>query len=131
MTSLRMILLSFSVLIVAGCAKRTSSDLSSLPEVSISLEPIELSVENHNWLDVVVFVVHGGQRTRIVTVTAAKNASALIPEFALRHHGQIRLLAHAVRNPEPFLSEVIVVQRGMRIAWTLESDLKRSSVAIW
>ena len=131
MTSLRMILLSFSVLIVAGCAKRTSSDLSSLPEVSISLEPIELSVENHNWLDVVVFVVHGGQRTRIVTVTAAKNASALIPEFALRHHGQIRLLAHAVGNPEPFLSEVIVVQRGMRIAWTLESDLKRSSVAIW
>ena len=131
MTSLRMILLSFSVLIVAGCAKRTSSDLSSLPEVSMSLEPIELSVENHNWLDVVVFVVHGGQRTRLVTVTAAKNASALIPEFALRHHGQIRLLAHAVGNPEPFLSEVIVVQRGMRIAWTLESDLKRSSVAIW
>ena len=129
--SLRMILLSFSVLIVAGCAKRTSSDLSSLPEVSMSLEPIELSVENHNWLDVVVFVVHGGQRTRLVTVTAAKNASALIPEFALRHHGQIRLLAHAVGNPEPFLSEVIVVQRGMRIAWTLESDLKRSSVAIW
>ncbi|HEY0241288.1 MAG TPA: hypothetical protein VGC52_01360 [Gemmatimonadaceae bacterium] len=126
-----MILLSFSVLIIAGCAKRTSSDLSSLPEVSMSLEPIELSVENHNWLDVVVFVVHGGQRTRIVTVTAAKNASALIPEFALRHHGQIRLLAHAVGNPEPFLSEVIVVQRGMRIAWTLESDLKRSSVAIW
>ena len=131
MMSSRMILLTLGVFVIAGCAKRRSSDRSSLPEVSMSVEPIELSVANHNWLDVVVFVVHGGQRTRLVTVTAAKNASALIPEHALRHHGQIRLLAHAVGNPETFLSEVIVVRRGMRIDWTLESDLKRSSVAIW
>ena len=132
MTSFRIAHLAFAAILVTGCAaKRTSAERSSLPDLAEHIEPIELSVENHNWLDVVVFVVHGGQRTRLVTVTAAKNGSALIPEFALRHHGQIRLLAHAVGNPEPFLSEVIVVQRGMRIAWTLESDLKRSSVAIW
>jgi type IV pilus biogenesis protein CpaD/CtpE len=130
MMSLRIVLLALSVTLAAGCAKRTTSAHSSLPTAT-ALEPIELSVENHNWLDVVVFVVHGGQRTRLVTVTAAKNASALIPEHALQHHGQIRLLAHAVGNPETFMSEVIVARRGMRIEWTLESDLKRSSVAVW
>lgn len=131
MISLRIVLLTLGVVVAAGCAKRTTSERSSLPDAAASLEPIELSVENHNWLDVVVFVVHGGQRTRLVTVTAAKNASALIPDYALRHHGQIRLLAHAVGNPETFMSEIIVARRGMRIEWTLESDLKRSSVAVW
>lgn len=130
MTSLRIVLLTLSVTLAAGCTKRTTSAHSSLPG-AMALEPIELSVENHNWLDVVVFVVHGGQRTRLVTVTAAKNASAMIPEYALRHHGQIRLLAHAVGNPQTFMSEVIVARKGMRIEWTLESDLKRSSVAVW
>ena len=131
MTSFRIALLAFAAILVTACAKRTSSEHSSLPDLASHIEPIELSVANHNWLDVVVFVVHGGQRTRLVTVTAAKNASALIPEFALRHHGQIRLLAHAVGNPETFTSEIIVARKGMRIEWTLESDLKRSSVAVW
>jgi type IV pilus biogenesis protein CpaD/CtpE len=130
MTSLRIVLLTLCVALAAGCAKRTTSAHSSLPGAT-TLEPIELSVENHNWLDVVVFVVHGGQRTRLVTVTAAKNASTFIPEHALRHHGHIRLLAHAVGNPETFTSELIVARRGMKIEWTLESDLKRSSVAVW
>ena len=132
MTSSRIALLAFAAMLVTGCAaKRTSSEHSSLPNSAAHIEPIELTVSNHNWLDVVVFVVHGGQRTRLVTVTAAKNASAMIPEFALRHHGQIRLFAHAVGNPETFMSETIVARKGMRIEWTLESDLKRSSVAIW
>ena len=129
--TLRIALLTLSVMLSAGCARRTNSELSSIADISAKAEPVELSVSNHNWLDVVVFVVHGGQRTRLVTVTAAKNASALIPDHALRHHGQIRLLAHAVGNPETFTSEVIVARRGMRIEWTLESDLKRSSVAVW
>lgn len=130
MTSLRIAVLTLSVMFAAGCAKRTSQH-SALPDAASKIEPIELSVENHNWLDVVVFVVHGGQRTRLVTVTAAKSASALIPEYALRHHGQIRLLAHAVGNPQTFTSELIVARQGMKIEWTLESDLKRSSVAVW
>lgn len=131
MTSLRLAVLAFATLLATGCAKRTSSEHSSLPDLAPHIEPIELSVANHNWLDVVVFVVHGGQRTRLVTVTATKNASAMIPEYALRHHGQIRLLAHAVGNPQTFMSELIVARKGMRIEWTLESDLKRSSVAVW
>ena len=132
MTSFRIALLACAAMLVTGCAaKRPNSERSSLPDLAAHIEPIELSVANHNWLDVVVFVVHGGQRTRLVTVTAAKNASAMIPEYALRHHGQIRLLAHAVGNPETFTSEMIVARKGMRIEWTLESDLKRSSVAVW
>jgi hypothetical protein len=127
MTMLRTAFLSAAVVIsMAGCARQTGAAGDS----SLDLEPVELAVANHNWLDVVVFVVHGGQRTRLVTVTAAKSTTAMIPTFALRND-QIRLLAHAVGNPETFLSEPISVRRGMRITWTLESDLNRSSVAVW
>jgi hypothetical protein len=120
----RTFLLALVAVSASGCSKRPGK------RTELEAEPVELSVANHNWLDVVVFVVHGGQRTRLMTVTATKTLSMMIPPFALRSD-QIRLLAHAVGNPETFLSEPIIVKRGMRVAWTLESDLNRSSVAVW
>jgi hypothetical protein len=131
MTGLRRAVLTLSAALIAACAGRKHAEPASNPETNLALPAIELAIANHNWLDVVVFVVHGGQRTRLTTVTAAKSASTLIPEFTLRNQGHIRLLAHAVGNPETFTSEVIVVRAGMRIEWTLETDLKRSSVGIY
>jgi hypothetical protein len=95
-------------------------------------ETVKLDVNNHNWLDVVIYVVHSGQRTRVATVVATGSASVVVPNHALRNSGgQIRLLAHAIGNPQTFLSETIVARPGMTIDWTLESDLKRSSLAVW
>ena len=128
---LRTTLVTLIAALTLGCAKRTRAVDPSEAESAAFAEPVELAISNHNWLDVVVFVVHGGQSTRLTTVTAAKSASTLIPPFTLRNQGQIRLLAHAVGNPERYLSETIVVRKGMRIEWTLETDLKRSSVGIW
>lgn len=131
MIALRIIVLTLVAALGSGCARRTPPPDVALGESALAAEPIELAISNHNWLDVVVFVVHGGQSTRLTTVTAAKSASTLIPAFALRNQGSIRLLAHAVGNPETFTSETIVVRPGMRIEWTLETDLKRSSIGIW
>lgn len=95
-------------------------------------ETVKLDVNNHNWLDVVIYVVHSGQRTRIATVVATGSTSVVVPNHALRNSGgQIRLLAHAIGNPTTFTSEMIVARPGMTIDWTLESDLKRSSLAVW
>lgn len=94
-------------------------------------ETITVEVRNHNWLDVVIYVVHGGHRTRLMTVVAAGAGSAVLPSHTLRSQGEIRLLAHAVGKPETFLSESIVAKAGMTIDWTLETDLRRSSMAVW
>ncbi len=94
-------------------------------------QPVTLEVANHNWSDVTVYVVYGSQRTRLTTVTATQEAAVTLPAHALRPSGEIRLLAHAVGNPNTFLSEVIVAKSGMTIAWTLETDLHRSSLAVW
>lgn len=113
-----------------GCAQARPGDSAKPASVEFT-QPVKLDVTNHNWLDVTVYVVYGSQRTRLLTVTATQGASAIVPLHALRLGGEIRLLAHAVGDPSRFLSEPIVARSGMTITWTLESDLKRSSLAVW
>ncbi len=113
-----------------GCARAKPVEPATTASVEFT-QPVKLDVTNHNWLDVTVYVVYGSQRTRLLTVTATQGATAIVPLHALRPSGEIRLLAHAVGDPSPFLSEPIVARSGMTITWTLESDLKRSSLAVW
>lgn len=116
--------------IVSACHRSKPVGGGTAPPMAFD-EPVILEVTNHNWLDVNVYVVHGNQRIRLVTVTATQGASVTVPVHALRPNGEIRLMAHAVGQPESFLSEVIFAKGGSTIAWTLEGDLKRSSVAVW
>jgi hypothetical protein len=45
--------------------------------------------------------------------------------------GQIRLIADPVGSRSMTTSEMVSVQRGQRVTWTLESSLRRSSLAVW
>ena len=117
--------------ILSACAGHKRSPNSDVPAISWD-DPVTLDVKNHNWLDVTIYIVHGGQRTRVLTVVATRSASVIVPNHTLRNSGgQIRLLAHAIGNPATFMSETIVARPGMTIDWTLESDMKRSSLAVW
>lgn len=123
--------LGFVIAVLAGCAGHKAPPSEELSAFSGD-ETVKLDVNNHNWLDVVIYVVHSGQRTRVATVVATGSASVVVPNYALRNSGgQIRLLVHAIGNPKTFMSETIVARPGMTIDWTLESDLKRSSISVW
>jgi hypothetical protein len=61
---LRALLISIFVLTAASCShgrKTQSSQLAS--------GPVSVRVENHNWVNVNVYVLHGGQRTRLGMAT--------------------------------------------------------------
>jgi hypothetical protein len=123
--------LGIAVAFLAGCAGHKAPPAPDVVAFSGD-DTVKLDVNNHNWLDVVIYVVHSGQRTRVATVVATGSASVVVPNHALRNSGgQIRLLVHAIGNPKTFMSETIVARPGMTIDWTLESDLKRSSLAVW
>jgi len=123
--------LGFAIAALTGCAGHKTPPTEEVTAFSGG-ETVTLDVNNHNWLDVVIYVVHSGQRTRVATVVATGSASVVVPNHALRNSGgQIRLLVHAIGNPKTFMSETIVARPGMTIDWTLESDLKRSSLAVW
>src|SRR5882724_13367203 len=56
--------------------------------------PTPLTVDNNNWLDVVVFVFHDGEFTRVGTVTAASSTNFFLPAWMIGQSRNIRLIGH-------------------------------------
>ena len=92
---------------------------------------VALRVLNHANLDVVIYLVHDGVRTRIGTVTAASSAAFILPVTSLGQGREIRLFGDPIGGRDHAETEQIVVQPGQQIEWTLESELRRSSVAVY
>ena len=116
--------------IVAGCHKsQLAQDIA--PELVGENPSIILEVENHNWADIIIYIVHDGRRTRLNSVTAAKNASLVIPSNMIGQVGDLQLVARRVGAYDRFVSQPISIRTGSTIRLTLESDLTHSSVAVW
>jgi hypothetical protein len=117
-------LLLLALLIGAGCHPRHPGKIA--PAVDITLEVI-----NHNWLDVTIYVVHDGQRTRIGTVTGSSSQEFVLPGRLLGQSHQLALLGDAIGSNDFARTETLNIQPGQYIEWTLETDLRRSSVGIY
>jgi hypothetical protein len=117
-----------NLLLTSGCAAR------SVPpdEEDAHGESVEmaLEVENHNWSDIVIYLIHGSQSHRVGMVTAVSTAHFAFPYRQLGTGGNARLRAYPVGGPQAVTSENLLVQPGQWIKWTLESDLRRSFVAV-
>ena len=92
---------------------------------------IALSVTNHNYLDVVIYVLHDGQQTRVGTVTGSSSQLFYMRARLLGMGREIRLLGHPIGGQTIARTETLVVQPGQYIEWTLETDLARSSVGVY
>src|SRR6266853_4558211 len=101
------------------------------PAVDVPEGEIALSITNHNFLDVVVYVVHDGQQTRVGTVTGSSSAIFYLPGRLLGQGRELQLLGHPIGGTDLASTETIVVQPGQYIEWTLETDLRRSSVGVY
>lgn len=104
---------------------------ASTPAFDVPEGEIALNVTNHNYLDVVVYVLHDGVRTRVGTVTGSSSAVFFFPARLLGQGREIRLYGDAVGSDAYARTEILVVQRGQYIEWTLETDLRRSSVGVF
>jgi hypothetical protein len=105
---------------------------ASLPDPAPSPEPtVDLQVQNHHWRDLTLYAIHDGQRSRIGTVTAVSTAVFTLPAHLLAANGEMRFVADAIGSQDTVTTERLIVRPGQRVGWTLESDLARSSVAIW
>ncbi len=126
--------LTLAVLLLAAPAcfifnkegKAASSPASNVPEGEIAL-----SVTNHNYLDVVVYVLHDGVQTRVGTVTGSSSAVFFLPARLLGQAREIQLYGDAIGSDAFARTDILVVQRGQYIEWTLETDLRRSSVGVF
>jgi hypothetical protein len=94
-------------------------------------QTVILDVQNHNWADVIIYVVHDGRRTRLNTVRATRTTSLIIPPRLVGQIGNLQLIARRVGAYDRYISPSISIRTGSTVVLTLESDLSRSSVAVW
>src|SRR5687768_7731052 len=102
-----------------------------VPAPAADTQSVILQVQNHNWADIIIYVVHDGRRSRLNSVTATKNSSLTIPATMIGQVGSLQLVARRVGANDRYVSQPISIRSGSTIVLTVESDLRRSSVAVW
>jgi len=112
--------------LLTGCAHRSKSSVDVVPE-----EDWTLTVNNHHWLDVSVFVLYDGGRTRVGTVAATHNETYTLPFRMITSGRSVQFEANPIGATRNVRTEALLVRGGGHVEWTLESGLERSSVAIW
>ena len=137
-----LLLVGGPLLAAAACARQPRVEAApgavaeqQEPEENDSTVPLPefvfVSVENHNWNDVVVSLVNsGGQRLRLGTVTAGATTTLRFPGSYIAGAQRLQLSAKAVGGRTTVLSEGFAVGAGQQVTWTLESSLQRSSLSV-
>jgi hypothetical protein len=121
-------LLAGMTVLSGGCGGR--HNVEDEPEADPNA-PTPLTVDNAHWLDVVIYVFHDGELSRVGTVTAASTSNFFLPPWMLGQSRNIRLAADPIGSTSGIGTEVIHIQPGQFIEWRLESSLARSSVAVY
>jgi hypothetical protein len=120
------------VLLTSVPACRHSTPINELEEpVPVPAGPVVLEVENHNWADVVLYVVHDGIQTRFAQVAAAHTLSLEIPDRLQGQMGVIRIAARRIGGTDNLISQAISLRGNSAVRFTIESNLNRSSVGVW
>jgi hypothetical protein len=114
-----------------ACAATHPARFGSAQKQTIPSDGLVLEVENHNWSDVLIYVVHDGTSTRFLDLSAAKSGSREIPPRFVSSSGMIRFLVHRIGGDDDYLSPQVSVRTGSTVSLTLESDLRRSSLGVW
>jgi hypothetical protein len=121
----RAVLMLMLVVMAASCSRgqRTASS-------PLASGPVSVRVENHNWVNVVVYVLHGGQRTRLGMATGNKTTDLTIPYWIVGQSSTIQLKGDAVGSSDRIITDAVTVRPWMQLDWSLETDLSRSALAI-
>ena len=110
-----------------ACAHRSESE--DAPDPASHAE-LAVEIENHNWSDVIIYLVRGTATERLGMVGSLKTETFVFP-FRRLGVGDARLRAYPIGGPAAFTSENLYVQPGQWIKWTLESDLTRSFLGVY
>lgn len=111
---------------MTGCAGRAGS--TAFSELS---EDIPLRITNRHYLDITIYAIHDGQRTRVGVAGGSAHTKMLLPARLLGVGRELQLYGDPIGSSELAITEVIIVQPGQFIEWLLESGLARSTVGVY
>lgn len=128
MRTLRMGLAGLLLLALLGACRSKGAPGWTAPDPDAA---VRVEVESHYQGDVVIYLARGSQRQRLGMVTALSTAEFSFPWRRLNGSSSNRLLAYPIAGRSVHASDQLIVQPGQWIKWTLESDLDRSSLAVY
>jgi hypothetical protein len=137
MTGRRTILASCFIIpsLLLACAGRhpvvEPASLVAATDTAVPAEPVVLEVENHNWADVVLYVLHDGVQTRFAQVAAAHKLSIEIPPRLQGQMGVIRIAARRIGGTDSYVSQALSIRGSSAVRLTIESSLNHSSAGVW
>lgn len=96
---------------------------------------IMLFVENRGWDDMNIFILRGDTRDRLGRVSAASRWSVPLDRWVTNQAGSIRIVAQPVGtryygNGASAVTQILQLENGQTVLWTIEKDLARSFVEI-
>ena len=119
------------LLAASGCFIFHRGQSDPPPAFDVPAGEIALNVTNHNYLDVVIYVVHDGEQTRVGTVTGSSAALLFVPIRLLGMGHELQLYGRAIGSDAFARTQTLILQPGQYSEWTLETVLRRSSVGVF
>ena len=118
--------ITLCLMVSSACAGHHGSQA-----VEPAQQDVVLEVDNHNWADILLYVVHDGTTSRFLQITGAKSASVTIPSRLVGSNGIVSFVAHRIGGLDDYYSPAVSIRTGQTIALTLEGQLKMSSIGVW
>jgi hypothetical protein len=88
-------------------------------------------VQNNNWLDMVIYVMNGTQRTRLGSVNSMSSARFRVTDALSGGYGQLRLVADPIGSNRAFALPMINVVPGAEVQVRLENNITTSSYSVF
>lgn len=117
--------------LVAGALGACAS-AAPTPDRPLSLEgdylpqSMNVTVENNNWNDVVIYAVSGGMRTRLGDVTSMTRRDFEIRPNMVTGGGSIRFVADPIGVRATHTTHDLVVEPGTNMRLTVENQITLS-----
>lgn len=92
--------------------------------------PTSVSVENNKWLDVNVFAVRGGRKTRLGMVTSMTSREFDLPSWTMAGSGDLQLLIDPIGSSQTQLLGPIVVSGGERVELRVANEMALSAYMV-
>lgn len=111
---------------LAACSRRHAAGAAPNPD-----EGWTLTIINHHWLDVSIYVNTDGGRSHVALIPATQTQSFEMPARMITGGRLIFLEADPIGANTTVRTERLSVLGGQRVEWTLETGLERSTVAVY
>jgi len=129
--SLAILASGFLAASTAACATHHAGPADARADSVLAAEQLVLEIENHNWSDVVIFILHDGRSARLAQVTAGRSLSVPLLARHISPMGTFQIAVHPIGGSSDYRSESLSARTGTTVRLTVENTVGRSSVAVW